>query len=106
MKKIAGVVLLFSGLLFFPAFVFAGTRESKLNELAIGMKTEKIISILGEPDLRRPEGTNSQGKNIERLRYNITKRLKEPTDSGQLEVTYPCSLMIVDGVLARIDQER
>jgi hypothetical protein len=106
MKKTAGVVLLFSGLLFFSTFVFAGTAESKLNQLAVGMKTEKIISILGPPDLRRPEGDNSQGKSIERLQYNITKRLKEPTDSGQLESTYTCSLMIVDGALARIDRER
>ena len=106
MKKIASVVLLFSALLFSSTFVFAGTRESKLDQLNIGMKPEQIISILGQPDLRRPEGTNSQGKSIERLQYNITKRLKEPTDSGQLESTYTCSLMIIDGVLARVDRER
>lgn len=106
MKKIASVVLLFLGLFFFPALVFAGTAESKLNQLTFGMKPEKIISILGQPDLRRPEGTNSEGKSIERMRYDITKRLKEPTASGQLETTYRCSLMIVDGVLARIDREQ
>ena len=106
MKKIAVVVLLFSGLLFFPAFVFSGTAESKLSQLAMGMKVEKIISILGSPDFRRPEGMNSQGKSIERLQYSLTRRLKEPTDSGQLETTDKYSLMIIDGVLARIDRER
>jgi hypothetical protein len=106
MKKITGLFLLLSCLLSFSVPIFAGTRENKLNELSIGMKTEKIISILGEPDLRRAEGVNSQGKSIERLQYNVTKRLKEATDSGQLESTYTCSLMIVDGALARVDRER
>jgi hypothetical protein len=106
MKKTAGIVLLFSVLSFFPTLAFAAAAESKLNQLEIGMTPEKIISILGKPDFRRPEGVNSEGKSFERMQYSITKRLKEATDSGQLESTYTCSLAIVDGVLARIDRER
>lgn len=106
MKKFLTFLLSFA-LLFLSALVFAGNiSENKLNQLSLGMKADQIVSILGEPDSRRAEGMNAQGKAVERLRYNITRRLKEPTDEGQLEATYTCSLMIADGALVRIDRER
>jgi hypothetical protein len=102
-RSILGLLL---GLLLFPTLSFAGTTESKLEKLAIGMSPEEIIQVLGKPDLRREEGVNADGKAMERLRYNVTRRLKEPTGSGDLEETYSCSLTLTDGLLARIDRER
>ena len=103
-RKIAGFASL---LLFFPSLVFAGSiAESELDQLFLGMKRNEIITLLGQPDSSRFEGANAQDKPVEKLQYGILKRLKEPDATGRLEVTYPCSLTLVDGVLSRVDRER
>ena len=104
--------VLFFYLLFFASSAYAGSiAEVKLGRVSLGMKPEQVISELGEPDLRRSEGLNTQGKPVERLDYSVTRRIdmsKEnpENDNGQREAVYTCSMMFADGVLVRIDRQR
>ncbi len=106
-NKTAGLLVL--GFLFFSTLAWAGDiSRAKLSDVSLGMKPEEIISILGEPNLKRSEGLNTEGKSVQRFEYNVTYPVKQNSDNdnGDRFTTSVCSLMIVDGVLVRIDRQR
>lgn len=100
--------------------------EDDLKGLSIGMKKEKILSGLGEPNAVRPGGM-VDGKRIEALEYDVAGMIDFPDEGGYVvsENTmgknydnqfrtpappkhdrqgYRCSLVIVDGSLVRVER--
>jgi hypothetical protein len=105
-RKIFRCLLMAAGWMLVPALAFAGIiSEKKLAQVSIGASAEKIVSVLGKPDLRRAEGVDGQGRAMERLQYTMVRRLKDPLPNGDLEVKYPCSLMLADGALVRVERQ-
>lgn len=96
--------LTFAGLLLASVSFADPINTKKLDRISMGMSAKEIISILGEPDLRRLEGTDSTGKTMERLQYTTATRLKEPLPNGDLELKRPCSFLLADGNLVRIER--
>ena len=94
---------------FFSTYVLAAdVSDKKINELSLGMNKKQVTKILGQPVSIRPQGIDEDGKNVERLEYSVFKRIdmsKVKVDTGQREMTYTCYLMLVDGVLKRIERK-
>lgn len=103
---------------------FAGeVSQEKFKQVSLGMKKDEIVSVLGQPDSDQKEGMNEQGQTIERLEYSIEKSASTATQgysmnqssSGesrygshsaqQHQSNYICSLVIVNGALARIEKQ-
>jgi len=109
MKTISKKLVLIVYLFFWATLAYAGNiAEAKLNQLSLGMKPEQIMSILGQPEAIKSEGINAEGKTVEELKYSVTKRMglsEKENDADQDITTYTCSLMIVNGVLVRIEKQ-
>ena len=111
-----------------PAVLADEISEENLEHIKLGMKQAEIVSVLGEPERIKAEGLNADGKAVENLEYQMAAVMGFPAEDARAvdertigqsangfyntsshpkesrPTAYECSLVMVDGILKRIQK--